>query len=73
MPNLEETEQADGCAANIYLQDGTYYILGFYGSRYDMQRYALKRGQYETGHVCDTCIEGMIKDGKAHMIEDGIW
>lgn len=61
------------CDATLYLHNGTYYILAQYGSRFDMQRYALKRGQYEAGHVCDVCINKFITDGKASLVEDGVW
>jgi hypothetical protein len=74
MLNLEETEQASGCAATLYLNQGVHYILAHYGSAYDMQRYALKRGfPYETGNICDNCINNFINDGKAGLIEDGVW
>lgn len=70
----EHSNQADGCAATLYLHSGTHYILAHYGSRYDMQRYALKRGHYyETGNVCDDCIKKYINDGKAILVEDGVW
>lgn len=73
IPFLEDTNQAEGCAATLYLRDSTYYILAYYGSRYDMQRYALKIGQYEVGDVCDNCINTLINEGKASLIEDGVW
>lgn len=73
IPYLEETDQANGCAATLYLHGGTHYILAHYGSRYDMQRYALKRGTYEVGNICDTCINNLINEGVASMIEDGVW
>lgn len=74
MPMMEDTEQAPGCAATLYLKDGTYYILGHYGSmHYDMQRYALKRDKYEVGNICDSCIKKYIDSGNAHLIEDGVW
>ena len=70
---LEDYEQADGCSATLYLREGTHYILAHYGSRYDMQRYALKRGLYETGNICDNCIKSLINEGAASLIEDGVW
>lgn len=74
MPAFEDTNQADGCSASLYLHGGVHYILAHYGSRYDMQRYALKRGFfYETGHICDNCINIYINEGKAQLIEDGVW
>lgn len=73
MPMMEETDQADGCAATLYLHDGTYYILAHYGSRFDMRKYALKKARYEVGHICDNCIGSMLDKGVAQMIEDGIW
>lgn len=61
------------CAATLYLHSGTYYILAHYGSRFDMQRYAMKRGVYDVGHICDDCVEKYINEGKAQLIEDGVW
>jgi DNA-directed RNA polymerase subunit RPC12/RpoP len=60
-------------SAMLYLKDDDYYILAYFGSKYDMQRFALKKDKYETGIVCDDCISKFIKDGKAWMIEDGVW
>lgn len=69
----EKYQQGDGCAATLYLHEGTHYILAHYGSKYDMQRYALKKELYETGNICDRCIENLINMGMASLIEDGIW
>lgn len=76
MPNFENTDQADGCAGSLYQIGRDYFILAHYGSRFDMQRYALKSmpvGTYKTGNVCDECINKYILSGDAHMIEDGVW
>lgn len=74
MPMMEDTDQANGCAATLYLHQGVHYILAHYGSRFDMQRYALKRGfYYEPGNICDNCINNFINEGKAGLIEDGVW
>lgn len=73
IPDLEDYNQASGCAATLYLLDGTYYILAHYGSAFDMQRYALKRDKYEVGDICDDCIKNYIDSGNAHLIEDGVW
>lgn len=70
---LEDYDQADGCSATLYVLEGTYYILAHYGSKYDMQRYALRRDTYETGNICDRCIENYINMGMASLIEDGVW
>lgn len=73
MPMMKDTNQASGCAATLYLKEGSYYILAHYGSEYDMQRYALKRDKYDTGDICDNCIKEYIESGHAHLIEDGVW
>ena len=74
MPMFEDTEQASGCAANLYFKDGHHYILAFYGSSYDMQRFALAENtKYEVGNICDDCIESYINNNKAQLIEDGVW
>jgi hypothetical protein len=64
---------SNDCSATLYLHDGGYYILGQYGSHYDMQRYALRRDKYEVGDICDACIKKHIEFGRAHLIEDGVW
>jgi hypothetical protein len=70
----EYSKQATGCAASLYKLDGVYYILGHYGSiDYDMQRYALKGKNYKEGEICDKCINTLIKEGNAALIEDGVW
>lgn len=73
MPMMEDTNQASGCAATLYLKDGCHYIIAYYGSVYDMQRYALRHDKYEVGHICDDCIKKYIENGNAHLIEDGVW
>lgn len=73
MTGFDKYDQANGCAATLYLHQDTYYILAHYGSRFDMQRYALRKGNYEIGNVCDNCIEQMINDECGHLIEDGVW
>jgi len=66
--------QAADCSASLYLKDGHYYILAHYGSRYDMQRFALAEGdKYDIGNICDDCIEKYLDSNKAHLIEDGVW
>ena len=66
-------EQASGCASTLYVKDSDFYILAHYGSKHDMQRFALKLNKYKTGNICDSCIDQYIKEGKAWMIEDGVW
>lgn len=71
MPGMENIDQADGCSASLYQIRRDYFILGHYGSKYDMQRYALKSvpvGTYNTGNICDDCINKYITDGYAHLI-----
>lgn len=67
--------QADGCSANLYLKEGTHYIIGSYGSRVaDMQKYMLKSStEYELGIICDDCITKLIDQKVADLIADGIW
>jgi hypothetical protein len=71
--DITGSNQGIGCAASLYLKDGDYYILAHYGSKHDMQRFALKTDKYETGNVCDDCIDKLIEHGKAWVIEDGVW
>lgn len=67
--------QAEGCSADLYLKDGTHYIIGSYGSRVaDMQKYMLKSStEYELGPICDECITKLIDQKVAVLIADGIW
>ena len=58
---------------NNYYNNGEYYILAHYGSKHDMQRFALKSNKYKTGEICDDCIDKYITEGKAWVIEDGVW
>ena len=73
LPHFQKYQQATGCAASLYEKYGDYYILAYYGSSHDMQRFALKTDKYNTGNICDNCIDQLIKDGKAWVIEDGVW
>lgn len=61
------------CNATLYVNESNFYILAHYGSKHDMQRFALKLDKYKTGNICDECIDKLIKDGKAWVIEDGVW
>lgn len=61
------------CHAILYLKDSGYFILGQYGSEYDMQLYAMKRAKYNNGGICDDCIKKYIETGYAQLIEDGVW
>ena len=58
---------------NNYHNNDGYYILAHYGSKHDMQRFALKLNKYKTGEICDDCIGKFIENGCAWMIEDGVW
>jgi len=71
--DISGRNQAGGCAATLYLLDGNYYVLAHYGSKHDMQRFALKMDKYKTGNICDDCIDKLIENGKAWVIEDGVW
>lgn len=75
MPMFEETKQAYKCSATVYLKDGTYYLVGHYGSTVaDMEHYILDSGaKFELGEICDECITELIEQKKAKLIERGIW
>jgi hypothetical protein len=53
--------------------NGDFYIIAQYGSFYDMQKFALKKDKYKTGNICDDCIGKLIENGRAWVIEDGVW
>lgn len=71
----EEYQQGDGCAATIYEKDGKIYLVGHYGSIIaDMNRYEISQiSGYQLGNCCDDCISRMINEGKATLIEEGVW
>lgn len=73
MENFEEYNQASGCAASLYNSDGHYFITGHYGSKYDMERYALKDDKYNVGNICDSCVTSLVESNKAYLIEHGVW
>jgi hypothetical protein len=55
------------------MSKGDFYILAMYGSLHDMRRFALKKDKYSTGDICDACIDNLLDDGRAWVIEDGVW
>jgi hypothetical protein len=68
------SKQALGCSAILYERQGEFYALGCYGSRqHDMRKYRLKGTDYKIGEICDECINTLIKEGDAALIEDGVW
>lgn len=71
----EQYQQGIGCSATIYDRDGVRYLVGHYGSEVaDMNRYLIRPdSSCQLGNCCDACISGMIKDGTATLIEDGVW
>jgi hypothetical protein len=38
-----------------------------------MKRYLLNGKEYKIGEICDKCINTLIKEGNAALIEDGVW
>jgi hypothetical protein len=38
-----------------------------------MKVYDLKGTDYTEGTICDQCINTLIKEGNAALIEDGVW
>jgi hypothetical protein len=72
---MGDTDQAHDCSATLYLSDGEYYIVGHYGSKVaDMQKYMLQSDtSYETGIICDNCIEELKNKKLAILVADGIW
>lgn len=67
--------QAFGCASEIYMVEGDYYLHGHYGSRVaDMRKYFVKDdAQFSLGIICDECITKLDKEGKIDLIADGVW
>lgn len=70
----EAYKQALGCASEIYKDKFGFYLQGFYGSiEHDMKVYDLKGSDHTEGTICDECINTLIKEGNAALIEDGVW
>ena len=69
-PLWEDTiSQANGCAANIF--ESTLekrYLAAGYGSNYDGELYLVLTDEYETGIMCDACIEKGIKQNDFKLI-----
>lgn len=61
------------CHSTLFMSKGDFYILAMYGSLHDMRRFALKKDKYNTGDICDACIDNLLDDGRAWVIEDGVW
>jgi hypothetical protein len=68
------SKQAIDCSAFLYERQGEFYVLGGYGSRqHDMRKYRLKGTDHKIGEICDKCINTLIGEGNAALIEDGVW
>lgn len=58
-----ETNQAYGCASDLFVQEEQTYILSHYGSSFDTTRFLVARHSplhQRQGIVCDSCIEQLI-------------
>ena len=73
LPHFEDTKQAAGCAALLYIYDNHPHIIAHYGSQYDMNHYTMTHGDYQAGDICDECITKYIDSGIARLIEKGVW
>lgn len=66
-----ETNQAFGCASDLFVQEEQTYILSHYGSSFDTTRFLVARTSplhQRQGIVCDHCIEQLINEN--HIQED---
>lgn len=60
-----ETNQAYGCASDLFVQEEQTYILSHYGSSFDILRFLVARTSplhQRQGIICDHCIEQLIID-----------
>lgn len=60
-----ETNQALGCASDLFVEKKQTYILSHYGSRFDTTRFFVSPQsslQDRQGIVCDNCIEQLINE-----------
>jgi hypothetical protein len=66
-----ETNQAYGCASDLYIKENETYILSHYGSSFDTIRFLVTKKSLlyqRQGTICDYCIEQFIN--KEEIIED---
>lgn len=58
-----ETNQAFGCASDLFIKENQTYILSHYGSSFDTLRFLVLRQSplhQRQGTICDHCIEQLI-------------
>lgn len=63
-----ETNQAVGCASDLYVKEEQTYILSHYGSSFDTSRFLVTRQSplhQRQGTICDHCIEQLINKNEA--------
>ena len=63
-----ETNQAVGCASDLYVKEEQTYILSHYGSSFDTSRFLVTRQSplhQRQGTICDHCIEQLIHKEEA--------
>lgn len=63
-----ETNQAGGCASDLYVKENQTYILSHYGSSFDTIRFLVSRQSplhQRQGIICDHCIEQLINKQEA--------
>ena len=63
-----ETNQAYGCASDLYTKENQTYILSHYGSSFDTTRFLVTRQSplhQRQGTICDHCIEQLIHKEEA--------
>lgn len=70
---FSETDQGLDCAATLFERDGETFVAAAYGSRFDMHLYKLKAGNYTRGTICDDCIQQLINDGAATLLNESYW
>ena len=66
-----ETNQASDCASDIYEEDGKWFIISHYCSKYDTRKFIFQvpnENLMKNAVVCDECIEEMLE--KKDIIED---
>lgn len=60
-----ETNQASGCASDLFVEKEHTYILSHYGSSFDTTRFFVNPQSplhQRQGTVCDHCIEQLINE-----------
>lgn len=67
----EDTDQAMGCASNVFERDGQQYVVGHYGSLIiDAKLYKILTNDHIKGIICDDCVQKGIDDNQFELVNE---